>query len=1534
MNFRNATLYSFIIAIAVILLGSNSLTAQEFAYDDAWSTQGMNLTQQNRSGVDISYSITNFSVIEESINGKQMKNIVLPGTFLPNDEGMPNLPGISRYIAIPNGAKAVLKVNVYRTDKIDGLDIAPAPRIPLETEDGLYFEANEKVYSTNEFYPKEPVTISEVTSIRGVDAVMVGITPYQYNPVTKELIIYRDIQLEVSFEGGDGNFGEDRLRSPWFDPIHQDIFLNSASLPEIDYNKRRNDLMTGRPTGCEYLIVTPNGSEFIQWADSIKKFRQEQGILTKVVTLSDIGGTTPAQLETYFNNAYNTWDIPPVAILLLADYGSNANNSITSPIYNNYCVSDNIFADVTGNHMPDMIFARITANNASQLQVMISKFLKYERNPPTNPNFYSKPITALGWQTERWFQICSETVGGFWRNQGKTPVRINQIYSGTPGSVWSTATNTATVVNYFGPNGRGYIPATPAELGGWTGGSAAMVNNAVNQGAFMLQHRDHGYELGWGEPAYSNSNISSLTNTDLTFVFSINCLTGKYNYGSECFTEKFHRHTYAGQNSGALGLIAASETSYSFVNDAYVWGLFDNMYPEFLPDYGMPVEERGLLPSFGNAAGKYFLQQSSWPYNVNNKQVTYHLFHHHGCAFLNVYSEVPQNMAINFENTLPSGESVFNITANAGAFIALTVNGEIIGTGTGTGAPQAISITPQESGTTILVTITKQNYYRYKGQVQVMTQNLPNIVMEAYQMNDQNGNNKMEYAENISIGLTLKNIGNIPAENLVATLSTTSEYITITSATAQWSVINPDATVTVDAAFTFDVHNNIPNNYEVPFNVAVTNGSLTWDMPMTITAYAPVVSVLTVSVLDLDGNGNGQLDPNETATVVVMVENTGGSPVNNFMVDLQSLSPYVIVETESYSMDILDNAGSISPQFTVNVIQPAPAGIMVNLDFTIGNEIFSFDQNLDFKVGQLIETFETGDFNQMNWNLGGDVPWIIEGASSQQGTYSAKSGTITDGQISTMQVALNVAKDDNISFYFKVSSEANFDFLRFYMDDVLVDSWSGEIDWTQVIFPVQAGPRVFKWVYEKNGANSSGSDCAWIDMISMPAIIDNILVSWAGNDAMVCEGLTYTLDGFANNHESFVWLTSGDGTFSDPGILNPVYNPGVQDYLNGSVILSLKAMAFINSITDDMILTFDPLPLVAETPGGETMLCINAGTTEYTTIATHATGYTWSFSPAEAGTLTNNGATASIAWNPEWTGVAELKAYGMNDCGEGTYSEPLTITVTPMPAIPAQPSGETAICQGTGATTYQITGAANAESYTWEIQPATAGTVVINGLNAEVNWAAGFSGSASLKVKAMNYCGESEFSDALTVNIAPLPVAAATVEGKIKACLGNTETYNTTEIANATAYEWLIEPAEAATVTSDGNACSLSFNGTWTGNATIKVRGVNDCGTGDWSEGLTLLVEDCTGISEKEMISLSIYPNPSTGNFTISFEAHDEVSITMVNSIGKQVYSQSGIKASGMFSQTINPGDLSQGVYYLTIKGKTINVTEKIVIRK
>ena len=365
----------------------------------------------------------------------------------------------------------------------------------------------------------------------------------------------------------------------------------------------------------------------------------------------------------------------------------------------------------------------MTANNEAQLQVMVTKFLEYERNPNTNFDFYNKPITALGWQTERWFQICSEAVGGFFKKvYNKLPTRINAIYSGSPTTTWSTNVNTPTVVAYFGPAGTYYIPLTPDSLGGWSGGTAQMVINAINAGSFMLQHRDHGSTSGWGEPAFVSSHISSLTNTgtNLPYIFSVNCLTGKYNLSSECFAEKFHRYTYNGQNAGCVGILAASETSYSFVNDVFVWGMYDNMWPEFMPTFGTTPASRDCRPGFGMTAGKIHLYGSSWPYNTSNKAVTYHLFHNHTDAFMQMYYAVPTNMAISHQSTILPGATSFSVTADSGAFICLSLDGVILGTATSTGGATTVNISGTQAPLQqIIVTVTKQNKFRYEALVTV-----------------------------------------------------------------------------------------------------------------------------------------------------------------------------------------------------------------------------------------------------------------------------------------------------------------------------------------------------------------------------------------------------------------------------------------------------------------------------------------------------------------------------------------------------------------------------------------------------------------------------------------------------------------------------------------------------------------------------------------------------------------------------------------------------------------------------------------------
>ena len=85
-----------------------------------------------------------------------------------------------------------------------------------------------------------------------------------------------------------------------------------------------------------------------------------------------------------------------------------------------------------------------------------------------------------------------------------------------------------------------------------------------------------------------------------------------------------------------------------------------------------------------------------------------------------------------------------------------------------------------------------------------------------------------------------------------------------------------------------------------------------------------------------------------------------------------------------------------------------------------------------------------------------------------------------------MNLTLNILAEGTIGFARRVSSEADYDFLRFLIDDVEVESWSGEVAWGEVSYPVPAGLHKLTWSYEKDEVGIGGSDHAWVDDIVLP----------------------------------------------------------------------------------------------------------------------------------------------------------------------------------------------------------------------------------------------------------------------------------------------------------------------------------------------------------------------------------------------------------------------------------------------------------------
>ena len=135
------------------------------------------------------------------------------------------------------------------------------------------------------------------------------------------------------------------------------------------------------------------------------------------------------------------------------------------------------------------------------------------------------------------------------------------------------------------------------------------------------------------------------------------------------------------------------------------------------------------------------------------------------------------------------------------------------------------------------------------------------------------------------------------------------------------------------------------------------------------------------------------------------------------------------------------------------------------------------------------ENFESYDFSTFPWEHYGNASWIVTSYEKNSGIYSAQSGSIDHDENTTLQVRLECGSGD-ITFYRKISSEENYDFLEFYIDGEKRGEWSGTTDWDRVSFPVTTGIRTFKWTYSKDGSVSEDDDTAWIDDIVFPTGVD------------------------------------------------------------------------------------------------------------------------------------------------------------------------------------------------------------------------------------------------------------------------------------------------------------------------------------------------------------------------------------------------------------------------------------------------------------
>jgi hypothetical protein len=86
-----------------------------------------------------------------------------------------------------------------------------------------------------------------------------------------------------------------------------------------------------------------------------------------------------------------------------------------------------------------------------------------------------------------------------------------------------------------------------------------------------------------------------------------------------------------------------------------------------------------------------------------------------------------------------------------------------------------------------------------------------------------------------------------------------------------------------------------------------------------------------------------------------------------------------------------------------------------------------------------------------------------------------------------------------------------------------------------------------------------------------------------------------------------------------------------------------------------------------------------------------------------------------------------------------------------------------------------------------------------------------------------------------------------------------------------------------------------------------------------------------TGMNDLQAgTELTVFPNPSNGEFRINYPSGDHVNITVANVIGEIIYET----RSSENSSTINLNGQAQGVYYVTVTCHDKQLVKKIILKK
>jgi PKD repeat protein len=371
----------------------------------------------------------------------------------------------------------------------------------------------------------------------------------------------------------------------------------------------------------------------------------------------------------------------------------------------------------SSDYIPEMAHGRISVRDADEALLVVEKIINYEKNPPTNPEFYTKGLHA------GYFQDSTHDGVSDYR-YAKTTIEMYD-YMTARGFQSDLVLYTEPSVNPISFNAyftsQTTLPSKYRRSNGyaWDGDKYDIIS-ALNDGRLYAFHRDHGHYNEWVQPNVTVGDLNMLNNgNELPIVFSVNCGTGLFAKPEPavCFAEKLQRHP----NGGAVGIVAATAETVSGYNDAFIIGMMDAIWsnPGIIPDMGMGTDTATVIPhqpiyAMGDVMIQGLIRMTdTWdPVGWADKN-HFHLYHYFGDPAMQVWTSAPVQLTALYDDELFIGSTSLHISgANCSDAIATICSGDEIWTkirlqnGSGTIHFPAIDA----SVSYITLTISKHNY--------------------------------------------------------------------------------------------------------------------------------------------------------------------------------------------------------------------------------------------------------------------------------------------------------------------------------------------------------------------------------------------------------------------------------------------------------------------------------------------------------------------------------------------------------------------------------------------------------------------------------------------------------------------------------------------------------------------------------------------------------------------------------------------------------------------------------------------------------